>query len=127
MTFSDPRPKFVCFSFLNFWGDQFFFLVGSHGFHGLFGAFCMTCVIRKNEGVTVFCTKVKFRLVNVINYNKKNCLHILERITFFDDKPTKSVRRVSFSGVSGISYCSNTCSDRSGLSSAATYDRFGHV
>ena len=82
-------------------------------------------VIRKNEGGYFLLRKSKVSFGKC--YNKKNCLHMLERITFFEDKPTKIVRRVSFSGVSGISYCSNTCSDRSGLSSAPTYDRFGHV
>ena len=32
-----------------------------------------------------------------------------------------------FSGTSGISYCSKTCSSRPGLSIAPTPDRFGHV
>ena len=32
-----------------------------------------------------------------------------------------------FSGTSGISYCSKTCSNRPGLSIAPTPDRFGHV
>ena len=35
---------FVCFSFFNFLGGSNFFLVGSHGFHGLFGAFCVAWV-----------------------------------------------------------------------------------
>ena len=43
---------------------------------------------------------------------------------------TKNFRKVVlefFSGTSGISYCSKTCSSRPGISIAPTPDRFGHV
>ena len=43
-TYSDQRPKnCIFFYFLIFLSNQIFFLVGSHGFHGLFGAFCVAC------------------------------------------------------------------------------------
>ena len=34
------------FSSVNFSFCDFFFLVGSHGFRGLFGAFCVACSVR---------------------------------------------------------------------------------
>ena len=44
MSFSDPRPKICVFFICSFFFWWIFFLAGSHGFRGLFGAFCVACM-----------------------------------------------------------------------------------
>ena len=43
--FKSATPKFHVFHFLIFLSNRFFFLVGSHGFRGLFGAFCVAWLL----------------------------------------------------------------------------------